>query len=335
MSNNVPDENMSPETVMEIASGFKRSRILLTACELDIFTALGNGARTSAGVAKVIETDQRATDRLMNALCAMDLLDKKDGVFANAPLAARFLVKTSPHYIVSLAHSNQLWDSWNTLTEAVRHGGTVLTGLIDDRGDKWLDTFIAAMHYFSVARSAEIVSLLDLDGVQRVLDVGGGSAAAAMAFVRVREDITAYVFDLPNVVPLTEKYIDEASLADKVLTVVGDYNTDELPQGFDLVLLSHILHANSSSQNVDLLRKSAESTNPGGQVVIQEFLVDDDRTSPPFSALFALNMLVATESGDTYTEKEITQWLQQAGLTNIKRKETTLGTSLIIAKRPE
>ena len=327
-------ESLSPQGILEPAWAFQRSRVLLTAHELNLFTVLGDGSKTSGEVARALRTDERATDRLMNALCSMGLLEKEDGRFSNAPLASRFLVEGRPDYLAGLMHMVHLWETWSTLTQAVRQGRSVAdrTAGVNERGADWLRAFIAAMHWRACQHAPGVVGLLDLSGVSRVLDVGAGSGAYAMAFVRVRDGITATAFDLPNVIPLTQEYIKQIGLQEMVKTVVGDYNVDPLGSGYDLVFLSAIIHSSSPSQNHVLIRKAAEALTRHGQVVVQDFIVDEDRTGPPFAALFALNMLVGTEAGDTYTTSEIRQWMEEAGLRHVVRKDTPFGTSLIIGR---
>ncbi len=324
---------LTPRDILEMATAFQRSRILLTAHELDLFTALGEVRKTSVEVARVLGTDERATDRLMDALCTMDLLEKRDGFFANTPSTVRFLVRGKPEFTAGLMHTVHLWDTWGTLTEAVRQGGSVAAGPIEDRGEKWLRAFIAAMHWRGTQHARDVVGSLDLAGVSRVLDVGGGSGVYAMAFARAKPDITAVVLDLSSVVSMTQEYIAREGLSDRVKTVAGDYEVDELGHGFDLVFLSAIIHSNSERGNRSLLRKCAEALNPTGQLIVQDFIVDEDRTGPPFAVLFALNMLVGTEAGDTYTESEVRAWMQDAGLSAIVRNDTDFGTTLIIGKK--
>lgn len=154
-----------------------------------------------------------------------------------------------------------------------------------------------------------------------------------MAFARVRDGIRATVFDLPSVVPLAKAHIEAEGLSDKVDTVSGDYLKDDLGTGFDLVFLSAIIHSNSNDQNRSLIQKCAHALRPGGRVIVQDFIMDKDRINPPHGALFALNMLVATDAGDTYTEAEVRTWMEEAGLSEIIRKETSFGTSQLVGKR--
>ena len=325
---------MTPEALRELGSAFQRSRVLLTAYELDLFTALGEGARTSAQVATALGTDSRATDRLMNALCALGLLRKERGAFANTPAADECLVRGRPRYLSGLGHTAHLWDSWSGLTRAVRHGGAVDCGDVADRNDEWRTAFIEAMHARARSTAPDLIALLDLDGVERVLDVGGGSGIYSMAFVGAGDGIHATVFDLPEVIPLTRAYIEGEGLSERIDTATGDYTTDPLPGGYDLVFLSAIVHSNGPEANAALIDKCAAALRPGGRVVVVDFIMDDDRTTPAHGALFALNMLVATSAGDTFTESEVRGWLAAAGLEGMTRMDTPFGTGIVSGRRP-
>ena len=323
------DNSLTTDRIWDMVIAFQKSRTLLTAYELELFTALDKESKSSAEIAAALGTEKRATDRLMNALVALELLTKKENKFSNTPLAQRLLVKHSPEFMGNLYHSAHLWNTWSTLTQAVYKGTTVMERKINDRGEKWLTAFIAAMHTRAQKQAPLVVGKLDLSKVTRVLDVGGGSGAYAMAFVKAHPNIDATVFDLPNVVPLTLRYIEKEELTDKVKTIVGDYTVDSLGKGYDLIFLSAIIHSNSHEVNRKLIKKCSEALNPDGRVVIQDFIMDEDRTAPLPGTLFALNMLVSTEAGDTYTQAEIREWMTAAGLTGIKNIDTSFGTSLI------
>ncbi|MCX6581445.1 MAG: methyltransferase [Candidatus Aminicenantes bacterium] len=325
-------DGLFPDAIMQTVMAFQKSRILLTAFELELFTALDGESKTSAEMAEQLGVDKRALDRLMNALCVMELLEKKGNMFANTPAAQKFLVKGGPEFLGGFYHSNHLWDTWGTLTRAVRSGKSVIERKIDDRGEEWLTAFISAMHYRASRTAPSVIAKLDLTNVSRVLDVGGGSGAFAMAFVKAKETIKAVVFDLPNVIPLTRGYIEQEGFHGKVDVVEGDYHTDDLGGGYDLVFLSAVIHSNSVEQNIKLIHKCAQALNPGGQVVIQDFIMNEARTEPGMGAMFAINMLVGTEAGDTFTEKEVKEWLTLAGLSMITRVESTMGNSLVTGR---
>jgi ubiquinone/menaquinone biosynthesis C-methylase UbiE len=326
--------SFTPESIREYINHYQKSRVLLTTFELDIFSLLDKSPLTSAEVAKKIKTDARATDRLMNAACALGFLEKKNNKFKNTNPSGKYFVKGKAEYMSGLMHTVGQWQTWSTLTECVKKGGSVYSRpkTINNRDHKWLEAFIGAMHYRASRQAAGIVSKLDLKKVKKVLDVGGGSGAFAMAFVKANKNISATVFDLPNVTPITQKYIRESKMSDKVRTISGDYNTTAFPKGFDLIFLSAIVHINSFEGNVKLINKCASALNPGGRIVIQDQVMDDDRILPVGGALFALNMLVGTEEGDTYTEKEMRQWFTKTGLRFDGRIEVFMGNSLIIGR---
>ena len=329
MSNN---DNFSFEDIGYLTRAFQQCRVFLTAFELDIFSVLGDSEKSSEEIAIEIKADPRATDRLLNALCVTGAIKKSKGQFKNSETASGYLVKGKPGYQGGIMHSAHLWDSWTKLTDSVRTGGLDKKSPVEEGANDWFEPFIAAMHNRALSEAPELVHEIDLAGVRRVLDVGGGSGAYSMAFATAKSDILSTVFDLPHVIPLTQRYVEEDGLEGRVETVTGDYNTDELPSGYDLVFLSAILHSNSPEQNISLFKKIYKSLNPGGRIVISDFIMDDDRTSPAFGAFFALNMLVNTTSGDTYTQSEIKDWIEQAGMTFVERKESR-GTGLMIGKK--
>jgi ubiquinone/menaquinone biosynthesis C-methylase UbiE len=324
--------SITAKPIMDLAAAFQRSRPLLTAFELGLFTVLNDDSQTSEAAAAALGTEPRATDRLMNALTALGLLEKRDGRFSNTPLSGKYLVKGRPDYMAGLGHTNHLWDTWSRMTEVVRTGHPVGMATTNDRGDDWLRPFIAAMHFRARQNAGEVVGLLALEGVSRVLDVGGGSGAYAMSFVRARRGIAAVVFDLPNVLPLTKMYIAQEGLAAEVTTVSGDYLTAALGEGYDLAFMSAVIHSNAADDNRALFRKAVAALNPGGQLVVQDFLMNEERDGPVMAALFALNMLVGTPEGDTYTESEVRSWMTEAGCRSIVRRDTTFGTNLLIGR---
>jgi len=324
----------TPAAIRELAMNFQSSRVLLTAVELRVFSLIGDGGLTSAEVAGRAASHPRATDRLLNALCAMRLLVKREDRFWNTPQSRRYLDDASPDFAAGLGHTASMWHSWSGLTDAVREGKPALRAAINDRGDAWLKPFIAAMHYRAAQQAPEMAELIGLAGVKRVLDVGGGSGAFAAAFAAKEPGLVAVVFDLPNVVPLTRDYVAEAGLTGRVTTAVGNYLADPLPKGFDLVFLSAVIHSNSPEQNAALLASCAAALNPGGRVAVVDWVMEDDRVTPPGGAFFALNMLVATDQGDTFTEREIRGWMNEAGLAPGPRIDTGSGTSIVIGIGP-
>jgi len=135
------------------------------------------------------------------------------------------------------------------------------------------------------------------------------------------------------VIPLTKRYVDEASLTEKFDFIKGDYLTKDFEGPFDLILLSAIVHINSYEQNKMLIKKCAGALNANGMIIINDFVMNDDRTRPYHGALFSLNMLVGTANGDTFTESEMRQWFEAAGISKIERKNTSFGSDLMIGTK--
>ena len=324
----------SSADILDIAYRFRQARVLLTAFELGVFSDLAGTQKTAPEIAGKLLTNVRATDRLLDALCAMELLKKKNNRFSNTRLAARFLVKGKPDYLAGLMHTAHLWKTWSTLTDAVRAGTSVAAhGVVNNGGMSWVEAFIAAMHMRAYKTAPSLIKLIDLKGVRRVLDLGGGSGAYSMAFVRARKDIRAVVFDLPTVTPLTRKFVGSSEGSDRIQTVDGDYTVDSVGHGYDVVFLSAIIHSNSVDINKMLMRKAFEGLNPNGQVVVQDHIMSEDRTEPLAGALFSLNMLVGTKAGDTFTESEIRSWMEEAGFRKIQRKNNPAGPGLIVGRK--
>ncbi len=325
----------SPDYISGYIRQFQPIRILLTAYELEVFSAIGSVAKTSAQVAKKIAADPRATDRLLNALCVMGYLVKRKNRFSNTKETGAYLVKGKPGYMSGLMHQVNLWDSWTTLTDAVRKGSSVFQRpeKSDNRENKWVNAFIDAMHYRAKEKASGIISRISLKKVQKVLDVGGGSGVFLMAFAHAGKNLRGTVFDLPGVIQITEKYLRKEKLSSRIDTVAGDYNKDALPKGYDLVFLSAIVHSNSYSGNMKLIRKCASSLNKGGRVIIKDQVMNESRIRPERGTIFSLNMLVGTSAGDTYTDKEIREWFDHAGLKFEKRTDIPGDDTLMIASK--
>ena len=328
------DKYKTPADIMELANRFRASRVFLTAFELGVFTVLGNEGKTSAETASILKTNPRATDRLMNALTVIGIIEKKNGTFYNTPAVTKFLVKGKAGYMGGLGHTVNLWDSWTNMTEAVIKGSAPERRKpVNDRGENWVDSFIAAMHMRAKKQAPVIISQLDLNGVSKVLDVGGGPGTFSFAFADAKEGLRATVFDLLNVVPLTKNYIKQEGYSGKVDTLEGNYLENDIGSGYDITFLSAVIHSNSPDDIKLLFSKCNKALNKNGQIVVLDYIMNDDRTRPEMGAMFALNMLVNTDAGDAYTESEVRSWMEEAGFTSIKKVNTEFGTDLMIGRK--
>ena len=322
-----------PDDLQERIRAFQPSRVILTALELDVFTAIGDGA-PAGEIAARIKTNPRATEMLLHALASLKLVAKRDGVFRNTPVAARHFTAGSPQNArPGLMHIANLWKTWSTLTECVRTGTSVTRQEQAERSVDSTEAFIAAMHRNATERSVFLVATVGAHSVRRMLDVGGGSGAYSIAFAAANPELQAYILDLAPVVQIAQRHIEQAGLAGRVHTRVGDLRADHLGEGYDLVLVSAICHMLDEEENAHLIRRAFGALAPGGRLVIQDFILDPDKCGPEFAALFSLNMLVGTRAGASFSEPEYTAWMRDAGFSAIRRVRMPGPAGLMIGAR--
>jgi predicted O-methyltransferase YrrM len=307
--------NRTLDEMMLSIRGFQESRVFLTALELDLFTAVGEGA-AAPEVAARIGGDGRATEMLLNALTALGALVKHEGSFRCTPES-----KGLGPARAGLMHTVHLWETWSTLTDCVKTGTAQRRPGAEGRQESRTEAFIEAMHARARTTATQVVSLVGAERVGRMLDIGGGPGTFSLAFAHAHPELHAEILDLGAVLPIAERNIREAGLSERVALREGDLRVDEFGEGYDLILASAICHMLDEEENRDLFRRCAKALVPGGRLVIREFILDPDRTGPPGAALFALNMLVGTRRGNTYTEAEYRQWLAEAGLGDILRPD--------------
>ena len=166
-----------------------------------------------------------------------------------------------------------------------------------------------------------------------MLDVGGGSGAYSIAFAKGNPGLRADILDLGEVAPIAQGHIERAGVADRVRVRASDLRVDKLGEGYDLVFVSAICHMLDENENRDLLGRCRDALRPGGRVVVQEFILEPDKTAPKSAALFALNMLVGTRAGSAYSEPEYAAWLAEAGFRDVRRVRLPGPAGLMIATR--
>ncbi|TNF83180.1 MAG: methyltransferase domain-containing protein [Acidobacteria bacterium] len=324
------------DPVDEIASGYKASQILLTANRLGLFTALGKGPLSAAALAAEMGTDPRATRILCDALASLELLDKTNGVYSNSELAAEFLLPDSPKSrSAMLLHAAKLYERWSKLYDVVRTGQPVPEEEIDSRlrGDG--RDFARAMADVGRLAAESACEVLDLTGVRRLLDVGGGPGVYALAFAGANPELQAVILDSPETLEVAAANIARQNLRDRVSVRTGDAFVDDLGGPYDFIFISNLLHIYSKEANRKLLVRCAEALEPGGRLAVKDFLLDPDRLTPAGGAVFAVNMLVSTEGGDSYTAKEVQQWLEDAGLVFESLENVATHSRILVARKPQ
>ena len=306
------------EDIMTEARAFMRSRIILTAAELDLFSIIQDSPTTAEKIADSFGFNPRALERVLDCLVTFGLLQKKEGTYSLTPEGAPYSSKHSASELPMLLHMSHLWNSWSNLTEVVKNGPGSERKPPKQMGMDSRRAFIGAMHVIGRSLSEEIAGSLDLRGYRKLLDIGGGSGTYTIAFLKHNPQLQAILFDLKEVIPMAKEQLSSEGLLNRVELIPGNFYSDDLPGGCDLALLSAIIHQNSRRQNLELFRKASRSLQAGGMLLIRDHIMDEQRIHPPEGALFAINMLVNTEGGDTYTFHEVAQDLKEAGFTDVR-----------------
>ncbi len=310
------------QVFMRLAGGFRASRVIMTANNFAVFEHLQRPI-TANEVARIVGIDPRATEILFDALSALGLLRKTGNKYRNSDLAKQFLVKGSPLYQGDmLRHSDTLWKSWSGLDEVVR------SGLPNRSGGRDHDSFIRAMHNNAVFRATDVIKAIDLRGVKKALDLGGGPGTYSMALAR--KGIAVTLFDLPNTLEIAREIVTEAKIGN-IEFLSGDFHTDSIGTGYDLVFISQIFHSFSDEDNLAILAKSRDAMNPKGKIAIHEFFLERNRAFPVPGALFSINMLVNTTGGRGYTPQEMKVWLTKTSFRGVKTK--VLGDTVVVTGR--
>lgn len=346
MTNRLTNENDKPTIyLMEIASGFWASKTLATAVELELFNHIPQEGININGVSEKLNIPFRPAEMLLIGCASLGLLLKKDSLYYNSSLTEEYLVKGKPYYfggVVTMMDQRE-YIPWSRLTEAVKKnerqsgkGGAV--GLFEDVtvDSNEQRIFTEAMHSWSIQSGRELVDKVDFSKYKKLLDVGGGSGAYCIEISKKYPTIQAAVFDLPFALKITEEKIREATLSAQIKTHEGNFFTGEFPKEYDVFLLSMILHDWSPAENLLILQKCYDALPSGGEIIISELMVNDEKTGPVFAALMSLNMLIETSAGQNYTWSEYSAWLTEVGFIDIRRVELSSPASngVLIGRRP-
>ena len=310
------------EEILSDMWNIMKGRIILTAAELDLFSHLQKKKTTAADLAVSLGLNKRAAARILDALVAFGLL-KKDYDLYETTEVGEYLSKYHPESALPfLHHFSHLWDSWSSLTKVIKKRSGRGTRSAPRKGKTGMEAFIGAMHAVGKSLSQEIADFYDLSRFKQLLDIGGASGTYTIAFLNKNPGMKATIFDLRNVIGLAKKRIKDEGLGRRVKFVAGDFYNDALPEGADLALLSAIIHQNSPKQNLALFKKIHRALVRRGVLLIRDHIMDESRTNPPAGTVFAINMLVNTRSGDTYTFREVRDALEKAGLSSVRLLRT-------------
>ena len=311
------EEQWNPGRLMKISGAYWESFPLHVAVDLGVFTLIGEGSLSGEEIAARLKGNARSVRTLLDAVAAMGLLEKKADQYSNTEAAKTFLIKTCPSYIgFAIKHHHHLVSAWSKLSQAVKTGKPVRK---KRRTRSELESFLMAMYNNASGLAPRISREIDLSQRRHLLDLGGGPGTYAIYFCQTNPNLKATVFDLPTTAPFARKTIRRFGLGSRIDFQAGDYLHAAVQGTYDVVWLSQILHSMGPERCRTVIEKALSVLEPGGLILVHDFLLNDTHDGPLFPALFALNMLVNTEEGRSYSEGEVKDMLGKAGVQHIRR----------------
>ncbi len=326
------ENELSPEAIFETLVAYQKAAALHAAIQLDLFTAIAEGATTVPALAKRCESSERGIRTLCDYLVVERFLAKREEEYALADHAAVFLDRRSPAYLGSIStflHSPHIRHAFEDVAGAVRKGGTVLDeqGMLAAENPGWVE-FARSMAPLAAAQAESVAKLLASLGLApgRILDIATGHGRYGISLASRWPEAEVVFQDWPNVLAVAEKNAREAGLAGRYHTLAGDAFEVELGGPYDTILVTNFLHHFDPPACVRFLTRVRAALNEKGRVVTVESVVNADRVSPPSAAKFSLVMLASTPQGDAYTQAELEQMFAEAGFgrTDLHELENSL-----------
>jgi hypothetical protein len=312
------DDESRLQALLEPGAHWKH-RIVITATKLDLFDRLAHGAKDASEVAKGFGGSPRAYEIFLNALAGLGLLEKSGGRFSNTPFAQRFLVRSSGDYRGDqLVVDDACWELWGKLEESLLTGTSSLESSVFHSLPDIAERLLLGLHRDALEIAPGLAESLPLDGVGRLLDLGGGAGTYSMAFCRRHPGLRSTIFDLPIPSAVARRAVREAGMEERIEVIEGDFLVDPLPGVYDAVFMSNVLHGNGPRQNRELFGKVAGCVEAGGVVIVRDVIMEEDLARPEFGAVFAVNMMLHTAEGRCYSAGEISAWLDDAGFRQVE-----------------
>ena len=315
------DNDLSPAAIIQLGVGFWGPKTLLSAVELGVFTELAKGPRDAEAFRQRLRLHPRSARDFFDALAALGMLEKKDGVYSNTPEADFFLDRVKPTYIggfLEMANA-RLYPFWGSLAEALRSGqpqNEIKTGgeffpvLYGD--PVRLKQFLQAMTGISMGAAKAIAKKFPWGHYRTFIDVGCAQGCVPVQVALAHPHMSGGGFDLPVVGPIFEEYVASFRLGDQLRFHPGDFFKDPVPEA-DVLAMGRILHDWDLEEKRMLLAKAYSAVPKGGALIIYESLIDDERRRNVFGLLMSLNMLIETKGGFDFTGADCTAWIREVG----------------------
>jgi ubiquinone/menaquinone biosynthesis C-methylase UbiE len=328
---------MGPEHLLQMSLSFMPARILATAVQLDIFSHIAAGHQTSADIAAASGAAPRGMAMLLDALVSLQVLVKTGDRYELTPAARDFLVRSSSSYMGTMLEDEHIWSAWGQLTEAVRTGKPVHT--LEDRAkaEEFFPMLVRSLHVVNSEPARRLAAALGAGTSHRglsVVDVACGSGIWGIAVAEADREARVTAQDFPGVFNVTREFLKRHDVEDRFDFLPGDLKeVDFGQQRYDLALLGNIVHSEGERSSRDLFRRLYDALRSRGRIVIIDMIPNEERTGPPFALMFALNMLVNTETGSTYTLSEYTDWLEGAGFRRVETVDIASHSPAIIGHK--
>jgi SAM-dependent methyltransferase len=324
---------------MQFAWGYAPPLILEAALNYRLFDLLDQAPQTVRELASRSGASVRGLTAILNALVGLEFLAKRGDRYALTPESEAFLVSTNPAYHGGFFRHvmRQILPNWLHLMEAVRDGRPVVAANQQANGQKFFAEFVEGlfpMSYKAAQVLGEYLGIPRAKSPTSVLDIGAGSGVWGIALAHQSPHVTVRAVDWPAVLKVTTKLARRHGVGNRLRTVAGDLLKADFGTGHRVATIGHILHSEGPDRSRQLLRKTFRALAPGGTIAISEFVPNDDRTGPPGPLIFAVNMLLHTEAGDTFTFTEMADWLREAGFANPRLLKAPAPSPLVLATRP-
>ncbi|MGA7155578.1 MAG: methyltransferase [Acidobacteriaceae bacterium] len=327
---------VTPERIMQFAWGYAPPLILEAAIRHRVFDVLDGGAKTLGEVSKETGASERGLSAVMNALVGMGFLAKDGRSYSLTPESAAFLVSTKPGFQGGMIRhcSEDLVPKWLNLNEVVATGKPAAAVNEEKTGGEFFHHFVVDIFPLSYPAAKVLAGHLELMGEAKVLDLAAGSGVWGIALAQTASGVRVTAVDWPEVIPVTRTMVEKFGLGDRFSYAEGDLLTADFGSGYAVATLGHILHSEGEERSRKLLARTFEALASGGTIAIAEFLVNAERTGPVSGLFFAVNMLVNTDTGNTYSFEEISGWLQETGFKDVRQLDGPGPSPLILATKP-